>query len=316
MALRSRAWHFLCLAAATGAPDAEALYQRGVSVVSREAPNNESAISPKVLIPSGLPHVTAENYWMFNHARHRSPAAVESTVRAMMDYVAAAGAFPAFAHMGLNSSKVHGSTTVVFRQLRGALAMLKRDLVIHQKALLHALYEIHRNVPPNLETTDASFQGSWKASAQEIIDSIQRAKLSFDSVTAGEICGTASNFLTDLSAAVTNYTEILDGAIAILPGNLPDKNPWINATAMEARRNMYNTSRVMMHDMSEQVKAGMADFLLESVSCHLIDDPTVKVKVVEEHHSFARGLHGGPGGCGLLLTGLVLWLDTARRLSA
>mmetsp|Transcript_66604 Transcript_66604/g.206201 ORF Transcript_66604/g.206201 Transcript_66604/m.206201 type:complete len:370 (-) Transcript_66604:6-1115(-) len=214
----------------------------------------------------GAPPVTPSNYWMFNYGRNRPRSAVEKTISLMSNYTSAAADYPAFS---LPAESGEGaSTKKMMAELNGAFTALKRNLTRHQKSLSHALFNIHVNLPLALQEKDTPFQDQWKTALHDVINSVQHHRDFLASLGASsQVCLKTADFLEDLDRKGEAYSRFLGEAASTLPPPLPAGNGFINATALEARRDMYNASRAMMLRLARQVRSSMMEYLNRTAGC-------------------------------------------------
>lgn len=264
--------------------DATALLQSHSDVEAAAATQGRLRPQSQRTKQADAPQITSNNYWMFNYGRHRPKSQVEKTIVIMTNYTAIARAYPDFVIPNTGSA-ANGTATPkkILGDLKGAFTNLKRDLTTHQKVLQTALFQIHMNLPLALQAKDTPFQEQWRGAFHDIILAVQRHRNFLAGLGASDkkLCSKTADFLDDLRWQGGNYSRFMDEAASLLPPPLPEGNGFINATALEARRKMFDTSKIMVLHMAEQVKAVLVPWMDQWMGCELGSPPAAPAMPAE-----------------------------------
>jgi len=202
--------------------------------------------------------------------RHQSLEEIENTVRAIENYTELARLIPERATQATNALKEdgEGGTPQVVGQLVTAFESLARTADLHAAMLATAVDACRRNAPPGLQVVTSKGDEQLKGVSKELGKSIARAKLVLAKVhdDAG-VCSNISYVLSEYRMRTKRYAKGCEVVLFMLPPPLPQMNPWMNATMVEALRNMYTTSRNAMRDVDDNLESSLTLFLKNSMNC-------------------------------------------------
>jgi len=210
---------------------------------------------PQFVAPGG--------YWMLSQGRQDAHSAMDKSIVFMTNYSAAARAYPDFVIPAAGTAaNATGSAKKALGELKGALAVLKRNLTGYQKSLATVLGNI-------AQQRDLPFQEKWKGAMHDVITSLQRHRNFLAGIgAASQFCPKTTEFIKDFQLTGENYTRLLGKAMAALPPPQPMGNGiGFNPLALEAKREMYNVSKIMMERLVGQVNRLIPEYLNATKAC-------------------------------------------------
>uniref|UniRef100_A0A7S4QK57 Uncharacterized protein n=1 Tax=Alexandrium monilatum TaxID=311494 RepID=A0A7S4QK57_9DINO len=214
--------------------------------------------------PGMMPQFVAPGgYWMLSQGRQDAHSAMDKSIVFMTNYSAAARAYPDFVIPAAGTAaNATGSAKKALGELKGALAVLKRNLTGYQKSLATVLGNI-------AQQRDLPFQEKWKGAMHDVITSLQRHRNFLAGIgAASQFCPKTTEFIKDFQLTGENYTRLLGKAMAALPPPQPMGNGiGFNPLALEAKREMYNVSKIMMERLVGQVNRLIPEYLNATKAC-------------------------------------------------
>lgn len=276
-----------------GLQDAQACYQRHLLGRQQQAAAGEQQ-GPRI-DGKAMRALEEMDLSKISHMLPRQSTAVEidRTVRAIRAYTKAAAQIPQLvtnATAGLQpdaAMEAGGNVTFMASQLREAFASLQRAATGHRAALEQTFAVAQLNSGPHQAREQAVGMAALRHLAQGMVDVTARARAALaDDAGAEGLCSNASSVLSDLRRRARTWAKLCEDILFKLPPPLPEMNPWINATLLEAMRSMYTTGRNAVRDLDDNVVGHVSTFLYEGLDCDVEVDETLDT--AEEIMSYTK----------------------------